>query len=261
MSSKDLDLYRQEFGHFRETMQEYLAKNEDYLLNDPTGLKLSRSLLDQFVTGWVGMAQRSIGYDVNYYAMSWFMEMMMGPAVTTVTAAVLAGIYDFPPNALRELFEGIELAYALDTKPDMKGLTMGRKFRILEGCAKPDSRERKPLIEYTAKSFDQPTKGMMSKFYHELSDFAHAPGYVARGFKSGRLSDHFPPSFREIMEKPAMKDYVPERWLIPTFELRRLQEDDATVDQMILLLETFSSLAKLIFDKWESIVAGRGQSG
>lgn len=176
MSSKDLELYRREFEYFRETMQEYLAKNEDYLLNDPTGLKLSRSLLDRFVTGWVGMAQRSIAYDVNYYAMSWFMEMMMGPAVTTVTAAVLAGIYDYPPSALRELFEGIELVYALDTKPDTKGLTMGQKFRILERCAKPESRERKPMIKHTTTSFDQPTKEMMSKFYHELSDFAHAPG-------------------------------------------------------------------------------------
>jgi hypothetical protein len=254
MSPRDLELYRQEFGYFQEIMPEYMAKNKDYLLSDPTGLKLSRSLLDRFVWGWVEMAHHSIDYDINYSAMRWFMEMMMGPAVTTVTAAVLAGIYDYPPTALRELFEGIELAYALDVKPDVSGLTMGQKLRILEKCAKPNSPERKPLVEYAGSHFDLPTRQMMTKFYGELSDFAHAPGYVARGFKSGRLSDHFPPAFEDWTKSRAMKDYVPERWLVPTFELKRLQEDDGTVDQMILLFETFASLAKLIYDRWESEV-------
>lgn len=255
MSPKDLELYRQEFGYYKEVMREYMEKNESYLLGDPKGLKLSRSLLDRFVWGWVEMAHRSMNYDINYSAMRWFMEMMMGPAVTTVTAAVLTGIYDYPPNALRELFEGIELAYALDVKPDIRGLTMGQKLRILEKCAKPNSHERKPLIEFAGASFNPPTRQMMTRFYRELSDFAHAPGYVARGFKTGRLSDHFPPSFREMMEKPAMKDYVPERWLVPTFELKKLQEDDGTVDQLTLLFETFSSLARMIYDGWESEVA------
>ena len=170
MSPKDLELYRQEFGYYKEVMREYMEKNESYLLGDPKGLKLSRSLLDRFVWGWVEMAHRSMNYDINYSAMRWFMEMMMGPAVTTVTAAVLTGIYDYPPNALRELFEGIELAYALDVKPDIRGLTMGQKLRILEKCAKPNSHERKPLIEFAGASFNPPTRQMMTRFYRELSD-------------------------------------------------------------------------------------------
>ena len=249
------DFYRQELGYLKERTEAYLAKNEDYLLNNGTGLKLTRGLLDRFVAGWVEMARRSADYDINFYAMRWFIEMMMGPMVNAVVVATMVGVYDYPPSALRELFEGIELAYALDTKADTRKLTLGRKLRILERCAKSDSVERRTLIEYASDTVDLGTRKMMTKFYGELSDFTHAPGYVARGFKSGRLSDHFPPTFEDMARKRSMKDYVPERWLVPMFDLSRLQEDEGMVDQMIRLFETFSSLAKLIFDKWESMVA------
>lgn len=245
------DFYKQQLDYLEKTTQTYLAKNEHYLLNNGTGVKLTRSLLDGFVAGWVKMAQRSADYDVNWYAMRWFVEMMMGPTVSTVIVATMVGIYDYPPNALRELFEGIELAYALDTKTDTKRLTMGRKLRILERCAKSDSLERKTLLDYAAENFDLSTKRIMTKFYSELSDFAHAPGYVARGFKSGRLSDHFPPTFEDLAKRGTMRDYVPERWLASVFDLSRLQEDEAMVDQMTRFFDTFSTLVKLIFDKWE----------
>lgn len=254
------DGYAHELEYLKETAQAYLEKNKNYLLNDATGVKLTRSLLDRFMVGLIEMAQASAKYDINFYAMRWFVEMMMGPTVSTVVVATMVGIYDYPPNALRQLFEGIELCYALDTKADTKKLTMGRKFRILEKCSKSDSPDRKALLDYAGDTFDLSTRRMMSRFYAELSDFSHAPGYVARGFKSGRLSDHFPPTFEDLARKGrALKDYVPERWLVSTFDLSRLQEDEAMVDQLTRLFETFSSLTKLIFDKWESMVEGTGR--
>ena len=252
--------FARDLEYLGQTASVYLEKNKDYLLNDAAGAKLTRSMLVKFMDVLIEMAQASAKYDINFYAMRWFVDMMMAPTASAVIVATMVGIYDYPPNALRQLFEGIELCYALDTKADTRKLTLGKKLRILEMCAKSDSKDRKALLDYAGDTVDLATRRSMSKFYADLSDFSHAPGYVARGFKSGRLSDHFPPTFEDLARKGrALKEYVPQRWLASVFDLSRLQDDEGMVDQLTRLFETFSSLVKPIFDKWESMVGDAAQ--